>query len=257
MKFLKTTSFVCYALDGIATYPASIWDGDSGNRDSDDGTQRAPDHRDWARLLAEIQAVQKSNKGIDPDDAVNSIGTVGTASGVSAEERGNAAMHKTVITLTNVAVTMTDGSTPATDAMWGTLKLYTFPEGHVILHSSHMVFPVAGFVATVGGGTGLSDTADLEAGVGTTARANASNFALATAEHDIVPEQTGIDLVAASSDAIESNISTATLRADGSAAAKTANLNIITSDDADAGTTDDELTVNGTITLIWSVVGND
>ncbi len=255
--FLKKTSFVCYALDGTATYPATVWDGDSGNRDSDDGDQRAPDHRDYARAMAEIQAVQRSNQGVDPDNALNSVGTVGTTTGVSAVERGNAAMHKTIITLSAVAIAMTDGDTPATDANFGTLKLYTFPEGHVILHSAHFVFPVAGFVAVTGGSTGLSDTADLEVGVGTTARANASNFALAAAEHDIVPENTGVDLVAGSSDAIESSISTATLRADGSAAAKTANLNIITSDDADSGTTDDVLTTNGTITLIWSMVGDN
>ncbi len=257
MKFLKKTSFVCYALDNTATYPGAIWDGDSGNRDSDDGDQRAPDHRDWARALGEIQAVQRSNQGVDPDNALNSVGTAGTTTGVSAVERGNAAMHKTIITLADVAIAMNDGGTPATDANWGTLELYTFPEGHVILHSAHMVFPVAGFVAVIGGGTGLSDTADLEVGVGTTGRGNASNFALQTAEHDIVPEQTGVDLVAGSSDAIESRISTRTLRADGSAAAKTANLNIITSDDADSGTTDDILTTNGVITLIWSMVGDN
>ena len=257
MKFLKKTSFVCYALDGVATYPASIWDGDSGNRDSDDGVQAAPDHRDWARMVAEMQSVQESNQGIDPDNVLNSVGAEGAGSGISVVERGDAAMHKTIITLTNVAVTMTDGTTPATDAMWGTIPLYTFPEGHVLFHGSHMVFPIAGMVATVGGGTGLSDTADLEAGVGTTARANATNFALQTAEHNVVPEQTGIDLVAGSSDAIESSQSTAVLFSDGSSSAIIANLNIITSDDADAGTTADELTVNGTITLIWSMLGDN
>ena len=118
MKFLKKTSFVCYALDNSPTYPAAIWDGDSGNRDSDDGVQAAPDHRDWGRMIGEMQAVQRSNVGIDPDNVLNSVGTVGTTTGVSAVERGNAAMHKTIITLADVAVAMADGGTPATDAMW-------------------------------------------------------------------------------------------------------------------------------------------
>lgn len=45
-------------LNKTATYPSSVWDGDSGNRDSDDNRQSAPDYRDWERSVAEIAAVQ-------------------------------------------------------------------------------------------------------------------------------------------------------------------------------------------------------
>lgn len=45
-------------LNRTATYPASVWDGDSGNRDSDDNRFTAPDARDWLRVIAEIAATQ-------------------------------------------------------------------------------------------------------------------------------------------------------------------------------------------------------
>ena len=255
MKFLKTTTFTCYGLDGTATFPTSAWDGDSGNRDSDDGRMAAPDYRDWARMVREVAAVQNSNLGVD-DNTLHTIGTLGATAGLSVKERGNAAIHKTIITLTNVALATTDGTVPATDAHWATLPLYTFPVGQLVFFGAHFVFPVAGIVATVGAGGGLSDTADLEVGVGTLARGNTSDFALAATEHNLIPEQTGVDLVAASSDAIESSNLAAALHFDGTTAC-VVNLNIITTDDADAGVLPDLLTLNGTITFVWTSVGDE
>jgi hypothetical protein len=256
MKFLKKVSFTCYALSRAATFPSEIWDGDSANRDSDNNNFAAPDARDWARMIAEVAAVQRSNSGIDPDTTINSHGTLATVTGLTVKEYGNAAVHKTVLTLDEVAITMTDGTTPATDAMWGTKALYTFPVGHVLILGAHQVYPLGLIAATTGGGTGLSDTADLEIGVGTTARANAANFALAAAEDNIVPGQAGVDLVAAISDAIESNQLAAVLFFDGTTAC-VANLNAITLDDADAGTVADILVVSGTITILWTMQGDN
>ncbi len=244
------------AQDGIATYPTDIWDGDSGNRDSDSGDQKSPDWRDWERMLAEMRAVQQSNSGYDPT-TLNSYGAIGAASGLSVAERGNAAVHKTIITMDELAMTMTDGSTPGTDAMWGTVPLYTFPEGHIVFLGAHLVFPLGSVIATVGSGTGLSDTADLEMGVGTTARANQTNFALAAAERNICPENVLTQMAAAASVAIESSPIAAELFFDGSAGAAVANLNFITSDDADAGTTADELSLSGTLTVLWTMMGDD
>lgn len=243
-------------LTGAATFPGAIWDGDSGNRDSDAGHIMAPDHRDWMRLVAELAATQRGNQGYDPDNTLNSYGTLGTTTGLSVVERGNAAVHKTIISLANVAMTMTDGTTPATDAMWGTVPLYTFPTGHIVVLGAHLVFPLGLIIATVAGGGGLADDADLEFGVGTTARANQTNFALAAAEDNIVPEQVGVDLTSATSDAIESSQLAAALFFDGTSGA-VANLNFITTDDADAGTVADELDLTGTLTLLWTMQGND
>ncbi len=244
------------AFDGIATYPDNVWDGDSGNRDSDSGDQKSPDWRDWERMLAEMRAVQQSNSGYDPT-TLNSFGAIGSGDGISLVERGNAAIHKTIITLTDRVIVMTDGTTPATDAMFGTSPLYTFPEGHVVVLGAHVVFPLGKVTAGTGGGAGLSDTADLEFGIGTTARANQTNFALAAAERNIIPELVLAQMVGGTTAAIESFQASAALFFDGSASAAIANANFITSDDADAGTTADTLIVSGTITLLWTMQGDD
>jgi len=41
-----------------ASFPSTIWDGDSLNRNSDDGILTAPDYRDWGRISQEMWAVQ-------------------------------------------------------------------------------------------------------------------------------------------------------------------------------------------------------
>jgi hypothetical protein len=239
-----------------AGYPGVVWDGDSQNRNSDDAPQMAPDWRDWERMIAELAAVQGGAQGYDPDNPLNSYGVVETVTGLSVAERGNAAMHKTIITLNQMSVASADGSTPATDAAWGSQKLYTFPQGHIIIHGTHHVYPLAGIAAVTGGGGGFSDTANLEAGVGTVARANASNFALQTAEEDIC---TGVDvdLTAKTSDAIESAALSTALYKDGSTAAIAAYLNFCTLADGDHGPTADVLLFSGTLTILWSMLGDD
>jgi len=211
---------------------------------------------DAATAQAAVDAVELITAGNDPN-TTHDKGTKGAAAGISVVEKGDGAVHKTVITLATVAVTITDGTVPATDAAWGTIPLYTFPQGHIVILGAHEVFPLGGIVAVTGGGGGLSDTADLEIGVGTAARANASNFALGATEDDIIPGQAGVDLVAKASDAIESNPLGAALFYDGSAAAVVANLNVCTLDDGDSGVNSDTLNVSGTITIIWTIMGDD
>ena len=236
------------SLTGAATFPGAIWDGDSGSRDSDAGHIRAPDHKDWSRLISELAAAQRSNQGYDPDTALNTYGALGAISGVTVKERGNAAVHKTIITLAEAVMTMTEGSTPASDAVWGTFPLYTFPVGHIIIFGAHAVFPLGLIEAGVGG---LTDTADLEFGMGTTARANQTNFALAAAEKNLIPENVCTQMVSGLSVAIESAVLAAALFFDGTGGA-VANLNFITSDDADC-TGSDTLIVSGTITMLWTM----
>jgi len=239
----------------IAEYPVMVWDGRSENRDPEVAIQASPDWRDWERMVAEIAAVQKSNIGYDPLVA-RSYGTKGSASGISVLERGNAALHMTIITLTDVLVTTTDGTTPATDGAWGTLPLYVFPKGHLLIHAAHQDYPIGKLIAVTGGGGGLSTTADFELGIGSTARANAANFALQTNEENICAG-VDVDLVSKASNAEEASAATASLFLDGSGTAITARLNMVTLDDADHGTSADQLKVSGTITLIWTVFGQD
>lgn len=260
MNFLKKISFICYAVDGIATYPAEIWDGDTRDRDSDLGILKAPNARDWHRAINEIAAVQRSNSGYDPDTAINSHGTVATVTGLSVVEYGNAAIHKTVLTLDEVEVATLDGTTPATHAAWGTKDLYTFPQGHIVILGSCQVYPVGGLEARDGGGAGIKDTAELEIGVGSVARGDANDFDLhtVTTNDNIVPLHVAAALVSGASNAIEASPAAAESRIDGSAAAVVAKLNVITATDGnDHGPLPDVLKVSGTITIIWTVQGND
>ncbi len=243
-----------------ATFPAEVWDGDSGSRDSDDGRSAGPSFLDWDRMIAEMQAVQRSNQGIDPDNVLNTVGVLATISGLSVVERGNAAAHRTIITFDEMDLDTIDGSAAATDACWGSQALYTFPEGHIVFLGAHMLFPIGDLEATTGGGAGLSDTATLEMGVGSTSRVNASDFDLSTTgtDQNIVPVQAGIVLAAGASDAAESSQATAALFLNGSAAAVVAYLNLCgATDTTDHGVTADVLKVSGTLNLIWSMQGDD
>lgn len=242
------------------TYPAAIWDGDTGDRDTDLGILRAPNARDWARLVNEVAAVQRSLRGYDPDRAIDTYGTLATVSGLTVEEYGNGATHKTILTLDEVEVSTLDGVTPATDAAWGTKDLYTFPEGHVIILGAHQVYPIGGLEAETGGTAGLLDTAILEVGVGSVARGNASDFDLSTVatNNNIVPLVVIAALVSGASAAIESSPATAASFIDGSASAVVAKLNVITAtNDAEHGPLPDVLKVSGTITMIWTMQGDD
>ncbi len=188
--------------------------------------------------------------GVD-SNATHTVGAVTTKTGLTVAETGDGAMHKTVFTLAGVAMTSTDATTNGAQT---TQQLYTFPEGHILILGAHAVFATGGIVATTGGGTGYSDTADLGIGVGTVA-ANAA-VGLDGTEEDICTEM-DVNLSSKASDA-EAAVAQSTAAAhDGSGTAIKAILNTSTLDDADHGGTADTLTVTGTITIVWTTLGDD
>jgi hypothetical protein len=241
-------------------YPTAVWDGDSGNRDSDDGTQRAPDYRDWDRVIAEVAAVQtrvnNNEDGVD-DDAVDSVGTLETVTGLTVSEKGDGAMHKTVISLASVSVASTDGSTAGTDGAWGTKKLYTFPAGHIQIIGAHFTTALGAVAAVTGGGAGFADDADFGLGIGSAAAANSTEWGLSTTEEDIIAE-IDYDLTSGASDAAEVGVRDGTqVVFDGSSTPQPVYLNFRTLADGDHGTTADALTITGTLTLTWVNLGDD
>ena len=242
------------------SYPGSVWDGDSRNRDSDDAPKKAPNWEDWDRAFVETVAAQTringNQAGLD-DDTVDSVGTLATKTSLSVLEKGSGAVHKTVITLDEVQVASIDGTTPATDGAWGTQLLYTFPEGHINVLGLHAVFPTGGLEAVTGGGTGFSDTADIEIGVGTVAAAQAVAFDLNGGDEEDVVAALDINLVAGASNAAVSSANGTAATVDGSAAALAYNFNYRTRGDDDHGTTADVLLVSGTFTILWTCLGDD
>lgn len=181
-------------------------------------------------------------------DAVSDCGVLPVVSGLTIIEKGNAAFHKTILTLIDIVVNMTDGSTPATDAMWGTQPLYTFPTGKIAVLGAHQIYQTGGFVAGAGG---IANDANFEVGVGQSARGNESNFILGSGHDKIIPGQNAVTLAGGVSDGPEASQG-AENHFTGSSLI--ANLNIITRDDGDASSAD-TLTVSGIITIIWAHYG--
>ncbi len=237
-----------------ASYPTSVWDGDSGNRDSDVPVKKAPDFRDWSRAVSEVAATQTkvndNSNGVDAD-AIDSVGTLTSKTGLTAVEKGDGGIHKTVFTLDEVEMISEDNTTNGAQAQQ---LLYTFPEGQIVILGAHMVFPAGSLEAVTGGSGGYSTTADFSIGVGS-AEVNVG-VDLAGTEQNICAKA-DVDLTAKTSDAIESGINAALVPLDGSSTAIPVWLNTSTLDDADHGTSADVLKVSGTVTIVWTVLGND
>ena len=239
-----------------APFPSEIWDGTSPTRNPALAQLKAPDWRDWRRMIAELAATQNACKGV-AGNALHTIGALTSKTGLTVVETGDGAVHKSVITFASMAMASIDGTTPATDGAWGTQPIYTFPVGHIAVLASHVVFPLGLLIATTGGGTGFSTTADFEIGVGTVASANWTGFGLNNGTQENICAAMVAALTAKTSDAIESIAQATVAVHDGSTTAIDIHMNFRTIDDADHGTVADILTVSGTLTLIWSNLGDD
>ena len=192
-------------------------------------------------------------------DAVSehSVGAVNTAAvGATVTELGDGAMHKTIIDLSGVEMTVTDGTDPATDGAWGTLKLYTFPKGYVKIIGAKLGFAEGDIVAS-SAGSGLTATANFELGLGTVASANHSSFGLGDGTQENIVDALGIDLADSVSDADDNGFNTTDAAHDGTATAITVNLNMRALADADSGTAESKLTMTGQVVLIWTNVGEN
>lgn len=189
-------------------------------------------------------------------NAIHSVGTKDAAATLAVAEMGDGAIHKTIITLTAHEMTVTDGATPATDGAWGTSLLYTFPKGYIKLLGAKAGF-VAGNIAASSTGSGLTETADFELGVGTVASANDTSFGLGDGTQENIVAALDIDLVASVSDADENGFNVTDVAFDGTTTAIPVNLNMRTLDDEDSATDTSKLTVTGQIVLIWTNIGQD
>ena len=244
----------------MASFPTSVWDGDSVDVDSDSGNQSSPSGASFGRVRAEVEAVQtriyNNERGVD-DDTIDSVGVVETVSGLTVVEKGDGSIHKTILTLVDVEVASADGSTHASDGAWGTKKLYTFPEGQIVILGAHQKYPLGKLEAVTGGGSGFSSTADFEIGVGSAVAANAGSFDLDGGTEEDICAAAVVALTSKTSDNIESSVNGGLLPLDGSGGAITANLNFRTVNDADHGIIADVLKVSGTIGIVWTIIGND
>ena len=178
-----------------------------------------------------------------PVRGVANVGAKGADVGAAAEF-GDGYLHRTVLsTIAPAAFTVVSGATTNCNT-----TLYTFPEGYVIVDSVHVAITCAS--AT------LDDTPFIAVG------SAVGSGTLTTVEQDMLLVQTGTAISAPGGTTSVGTVSTLAGGAvtaginllDGTASASVATLNI--SDASWSGNAVD-LTVTGTVTIIWRFVADD
>lgn len=170
-----------------------------------------------------------------------------TAPGVSVQEFGDKAVHKTIITLSSAQVDVTSVST---GNGVGGLKIYDFPEGYVHIHGCTANLSLA--VLTEADFTDGTPEGDI--GIGTVAPANAD--ALGTdATDDNLATATAFTMT----DYVDASVvlpPEASANYNGTSTPVDVYLNaLVDAADIDDDTTG-ELLVSGTVTLVWSHLGD-
>lgn len=191
--------------------------------------------------LAETDAnrVRKLNLLRDAVGATTLAG-VANAGAVVDESVGTI---RTTLKLSNQVITMTDA---AAAGCHGSVKLYDFP-------ACNLLFLGATCDLTVTAGTGgIADTAAVVAAIGTAAVSTA-DATLTTTEADLIPS-TAATLTAGAGAAKGKTLTAGVVVFDGTTTAKDAYLNFAVPDAGSTG--NDTLIVSGTITLVWSNLGD-
>lgn len=217
-----------------AKFPAEAWDGKTANDQRVANAYVAPDGDDWDRIAAEVVAIAAN---LVPGYGLGAKN--GAAVAVSETQIGP--LKRTVFTITDLTVAMTDATTAGSH---GKHKLYDFPAGLILVLGCVTDLVVArvgtaiGAAAAVVGSIGSAD-------VGT------DNATLTSTEADIVPS-TAATLSSGTGNFDGQSSSVAMI--DGTTSAAKASLNLAVPDGDSSG--NDSLTVNGTVTLTWVSLGD-
>ncbi len=178
--------------------------------------------------------------------ASDDVGVV-NGTGVTTSEYGLGGAYKTVFTLTNVAVTVNDN---AGVAGYGGLKLYDFPEGYLYIIGS------SSNITVTKSSSGVIDTWDGDFALGSVTAIG--NAVLATTEQNILPTTATPQAVAGVT--TSNGVSTATEHAilDGHTTPIDLYVNYLVDDaDQDVTTTPCNLILNGTVTVLWTSMGDN
>ncbi len=178
----------------------------------------------------------------------NAAGTVAAAT-VVATESGFGPFHQTVLTLTSVALSLSQTH------VGGGTKIYTFPEGIIgVLAASATVTPTTTSAIL----TTLNGSKTISTGVGSVITATQDSGTLVTTEQDIVnafstTSSATINLAGTAGSGYLS--ATTALKYDGHTTAQAIFLNcgIPTASDIDGAAT---TTWSGTVTLVWVYAGD-
>jgi hypothetical protein len=175
--------------------------------------------------------------------------TLGTAAAgtIAVRHELTGVVNRSTFTLTNARVTVTDA---AASGSYGTLKLFTLPAGSVSYLGCRQNYTAFAEGAAL---TGAAGDAAFVLAVGTVAVAAAADGALSTTSVDIGAATGTITL--SSGTGAGTKTSVAATAFDGTATNATINLNFSGS----AATIDATSTIDvtGTITVLWSLLGDD
>lgn len=177
---------------------------------------------------------------VEPKTSVGVGAAAGT--GVTATEYGGNGVHKTVLTLASLSITMTDAGA---NGSHGAQKVYDFPAGAIqILGCSYDL-------TTLAGAGGITDTAALVGSLGSVTN-DTADATLTSTEADLIASTTGT--LSSGAGTLKKHGSVVTTAFDGTTTAVDAFLNVSV---PDAGSSaDDTLTVSGTITICWVNLGD-
>ena len=194
--------------------------------------------------LAETDAnrVRKLNSLVSQLSPTGTAGSAPFNAAFSASTTSDGVL-KTVIKLSGLSVTMTDAVAAGSH---GSAKLFDFPAGNLFFLGA-----TCDLTLTAGVG-GITDTAAVVVGVGTATLAT-DNATLTGTEADLVPSTAAI-LTAGVGAGKGKSLTAGAVAFDGTSTAKDAWLNIAVPDAGSTG--NDTLIVSGTITLVWSNLGD-
>ena len=191
--------------------------------------------------LAETDANRVRKLNLLRDAATSSaVAGVANAGAVVDESVGTI---RTTLKLSNQVITMTDA---AAAGCHGSVKLYDFPACNLLFLGA-----TCDLTVTAGAG-GITDTAAVVAAIGTAAVSTA-DATLTTTEADLIPS-TAATLTAGAGAAKGKTLTAGVVVFDGTSTAKDAYLNFAVPDAGSTG--NDTLIVSGTITLVWSNLGD-
>lgn len=211
----------------------------------------------WKTIIA---GPGKMGNFVPSGDGGSSVGEqlttsgVGTKNGstVSVSERGNAVVHKTILTLTATPISVADD---AGVAQYGGVKVYTFPAGLImtlgaVLTGNLTLGTTGTIIDTYTGVNSLGSVAASATGAATLVT-TAATFLQSTANATAVSKVAAVDSVSIATQLTESGAR----HYDGTATAGDVYLNFKIADDAThtAGTG----SFTGTIALVWINIGDN
>lgn len=195
------------------------------------------------------QAIYEGNSGKwviishSAEDGTLGKGSAATTA-IVAREHGNFAIHKTVLTLTSLSLTIIDRG--AGNVGYGGVKVYDFPAGAI------EILGASANVTLLAGAGGIVDDWDGDFSLGTVTAA-ADNDLTGT-EANVLPKTATIQATSGTGTAQGKSTTTEIGIHDGTSTAIDAYLNVMI-DDADISS-NDTLAASGTITLVWVNLGD-